>query len=178
MIIMKRIIALSLILLSSLCWGQKINKDIIGLRVGGYSFPESVERKIRVQYDKGCSIYQYSSYHSVTTYDIPFAGELWNKLTVKITNGNRIAEISFYKPYNSVMTARESFEKYHEMLKQKYGEPRNNQSNYSSWGEKTCVSIELTSKSTSSHGLVYGVTITYYDEKYLQQIESDIIEEL
>lgn len=114
---MKRFIALSLILLSTLCWGQKVNKDIIGLRVGGYSFPESVERKIRVQYDKGCSIYQYSSYHSVTTHDIPFAGELWNKLTVKITNGNRIAEISFYKPYNSVMTARESFEKYHEMLK-------------------------------------------------------------
>lgn len=178
MTIMKRIIALSILLLSTICWGQKVNKNIAGFTVGGYSNPQLACRHIETQYDQYASVNKFSSYHLVKTHNIPFAGKTWDNLTIKITNRNKVAEISFSDTYGSVLLARDTFEGFQAKLGEKYGAPKISQPNYFSWGDKTCVTLEQTSKLLRNDSLVYMITITYYDEAYLKQLESDILKEL
>lgn len=176
---MKKLVTLMLLGLSTFAWGQKINKNILGLQVGGYYTPQRVERVLESKYGRYATIYQHSSHYSVVADYIPFAGRKWDKVLINITSRSRIAEINLYEKFNSEEDAQFVFDNLQSMLKEKYGEPEINRVNSSHWGKRTCVSLSKTFKPSQKEGNgTYYVELAYFDMEYSEQLETDIKDEL
>lgn len=177
---MKKFFATFLILLSFTAMGQKINKEILGLRVGGYGIPQRVSRMLDNKFNCYSSIYQKSSSYSIVASNIPFAGNSWDRLTVNITSNYHIAEIILLDVCGSKEDTDLTFYSFCSMLEEKYGKPQIDRINSKQWGEGTCVSIDrLESPSKSNPDKpFYRVELSYYDEKYSEQLSSDIFNEL
>ena len=175
---MKKNITLILLFLSSFAWGQKINKNILGLQVGGYYTPQRVERVIESKYGRYGTTYQHSSHYSVVAEYIPFAGRRWSVL-INITSRGRIAEINLYESFHSDEDAKMVFDDLQSMLNEKYGEPAINLINSCQWGKRVCVSLSKTFKPSQKDGMgKYYVKLAYFDTEYSKQLETDILEEL
>lgn len=177
---MKYILSLLLLSLSFFATGQNVNKNILGLKVGGFSYPQGVSRSLERKYQQSAYTYQKSSSYAVLAKDIPFAGYIWDKLTVNITSDYHIAEVILLEVCEHQESADMLFYDLSEKLEAKYGSPTINRINSKHWGEGTCVSIdriEVPSSYDSSKSK-YKVELSYYNEKYSAQLSSDIIDEL
>ena len=183
---MKKLITLFLLFILPLSTSsqQRINRNVAGLTLGRYYRVEKVDDIIFDKYLCPPRVYnEGSSTFIMAVGSIPFAGEKWECLNVTQESSGRISEIAFGKSFKNTDEVVSFCTKVAGMLITKYGPP-------SEHGEGDLVLewIWKDTRATELHLQAIGkkdsdkpditVWLSYCDEKLMQKIQSDTMNEL
>ena len=183
---MKRLVAFILLLVFPLfALGQpKINRRVAGFLLGKQYSVTKVQKIIENKYQHLSRSFTESNSSLVMAIgSIPFAGEDWECLMVKMESKGKVAEITLGNSFSTLEDAKSFFLRVSEIIVAKYGKPVINHLEDALecvWEDQvhTQLSLQLNLNNDPEDSLVCNVWLSYEDELLVQKIRSDIINEL